>query len=238
LTLDTLRFTVLKHNAKKPTPQRLTLHQLVANPESYEGSLVEVDTLYYASGTWPAASSNGQIRLTNASKADTVLMFTSSSTNIAGSTARIYPINVVGVISQYSSAATVYNNGYELEPYDTTNIIHTPGTTDVQQDLSGVPATYILYNSYPNPFNPSTTIQYGLPQQSRVNLRVYSVLGQEIATLVDDIQSASYHRVQWNGRDNNGIQVSSGVYFFRIVAQPLDGKASPFTQVRKMMLMK
>jgi hypothetical protein len=165
-------------------------------------------------------------------------MFTSSSTNIAGSTARIYPINVVGVVSQHTSGATVYNNGYVIEPFDTTNIIHTPGTTGVGQDLSGVPATYELYNSYPNPFNPSTTITYGLPQQSKVTLKIYTVLGQEIATLVNDIQSANYHRIQWNGRDNNGTQVSSGVYFFRIVAQPLDGKANPFTQVRKMMLMK
>ena len=101
-----------------------------------------------------------------------------------------------------------------------------------------VPTVFSLSQNYPNPFNPSTTIMYGLPQQSRVAVKIYSILGQEVRTLVDEVQNASFHRALWNGRDNYGMQVSTGVYFFRIFAQPLDGKTQPFTQVKKMLLMK
>jgi hypothetical protein len=101
-----------------------------------------------------------------------------------------------------------------------------------------VPRVFSLSQNYPNPFNPSTTIMYGLPQQSRVTVKLYSILGQEVRTLVDETQNASFHRVQWNGRDNYGMQVSTGVYFFRINAVPLDGKTHAFTQVKKMLLMK
>jgi len=238
LVLDDAHFMILKHNAKMPTAKRLTLHQFVQSAESYEGQLIEIDTLYKASGTWPATAANASVYLTNSSKADTAQMFLDLDAHIGGTHEPTYPLNVVGIVSQFTSSATVYNNGYEISPRDTADYVHTPGTATVEDQFSGIPKNFELYNSYPNPFNPSTTIEYGLPQQSKVTLKVYSVLGQEIATLVDDIQNASYHHVQWNGRDSYGAQVSSGVYFFRIVAQPLDGKASPFMQVRKMMLMK
>jgi flagellar hook assembly protein FlgD len=79
---------------------------------------------------------------------------------------------------------------------------------------------------------------YGLPQESRVTVKVYSILGQEVRTLVDETQRASYYHVQWNGRNNSGMQVSSGVYFVRIVANALEGSNKTFTQVKKMVLMK
>jgi hypothetical protein len=110
--------------------------------------------------------------------------------------------------------------------------------TGVLSAFAKIPTTYELLNNFPNPFNPSTTIQYGLPHESRVTMKVYSLLGQEVSTLVNDVQSASYYRVTWNGRDQSGMQVSSGVYFFRMVAEPVNGDAQPFVQVRKMLLMK
>ncbi len=110
--------------------------------------------------------------------------------------------------------------------------------TAVTTAAKEIPSTYEFRSNYPNPFNPSTMIQYSLPEQSRVTLKIYSILGQEVRTLVDGMQGASYYRVQWNGRDNNGTQVSSGVYFVRIFANPIGGKGNPFTQVNKMMLMK
>ena len=237
LVMDSAHFGLLKHNAVVPKAKRLTLHQFVTNTENYEGMLIEIDTLYKASGTWPAAGSNASIFVTNASKVDTTQMFIDLDTDIDGTPELAYPINVVGVGSQFSSATTVYNNGYEIIPRDTFDIHHQ--TVVLVKDLySGIPNTYELLNNYPNPFNPSTTILYGLPQQSHVTITVYSVLGQELATLVNDVQSASYYRVVWNGQDKNGSQVSSGVYFFRIAAQSTDGKAQTFVQVKKMMLMK
>jgi photosystem II stability/assembly factor-like uncharacterized protein len=101
-----------------------------------------------------------------------------------------------------------------------------------------IPEVFSLDQNYPNPFNPVTTIQYGLPIESRVNLKVYNLLGQEVATLVDGVQAAAYHHVQWNGLNRAGQVVPSGLYFFRIDATPLTGAASSFTQIRKMIMMK
>ena len=104
--------------------------------------------------------------------------------------------------------------------------------------FSGIPTSFVLENNYPNPFNPTTTILYGIAAQSHVTVKVYSVLGQEIATLVNDVQGPSYYRALWNGKDSNGNMTSSGVYFYRITAAPVDGKTQPFSQVKKMLLMK
>ena len=85
--------------------------------------------------------------------------------------------------------------------------------------------------AYPNPFNPETTIRYELASSSHVSLRVYDVGGAEVRTLVDANKAAGSYALQWNGRDNKGNAVSSGVYFYRI-------SAGSFSDVRKMTLLK
>ena len=112
------------------------------------------------------------------------------------------------------------------------------GTIQSVNDKIGIPVTFALDQNFPNPFNPTTTIQYALPKQSRVSLKIYSVLGQEVATLVDEVQSASYYRMIWNGKDRNGAQVATGIYFYRIQADPVERDGAPFVQVKKMLLVK
>lgn len=89
-----------------------------------------------------------------------------------------------------------------------------------------LPIQYNLAQNYPNPFNPVTTIEYALPQASKVKIEVYNVIGQKIATLVNSKQGAGYHTVTWDASD-----VSSGVYFYRLTADD-------FSQTRRMVLMK
>jgi hypothetical protein len=86
--------------------------------------------------------------------------------------------------------------------------------------------------SKPNPFNPATTIRYGLPRAERVTLQVYNLLGEEVVTLVDDEQKAAgYHAAIWDGRNKNGRVVASGVYVYRI-------RAGDFSMTKKMALVK
>ena len=105
------------------------------------------------------------------------------------------------------------------------------------------PTTFALDQNFPNPFNPTTKIQYQLPTDSRVSLKVYDVLGREVVTLVNEDRPAGYHDVQWNARlrsANSGGQaseVASGVYFYRIEAQPLSG-GQGFQSVKKLMMLK
>jgi len=82
----------------------------------------------------------------------------------------------------------------------------------------GVPQTYSLSQNFPNPFNPTTQIRYGLPRQSHVTLTVYNTLGQEIVRLADGVQEAGFHVLEWNGTNAQGRNVASGVYFYRLTA--------------------
>ncbi len=207
LVLDTAHFRILKHNATMQKPVHLTLHQYLANAETYEGTLFEIDTLYKASGTWPAASKGASIYLTDETRADTAQMYINASTNIAGTVEPKYPVNVVGIGSQYSSGKTL-DNGYEIVPRDSTDIVHVEivGINDI---ANNIPKEFYLSQNYPNPFNPSTTITFGLPKASNVQIMVYNILGQRVAVLVDGKMNAGNHAVMFNGD-----RLSSGVYFY------------------------
>lgn len=98
-------------------------------------------------------------------------------------------------------------------------------TTFVEQVGSTFPTTYSLEQNYPNPFNPSTTIRYAIPKESRVLLEIYNLLGQRVATLVDEEQPAAFYQVHWNA---NGI--SSGVYSYRL-------QAGSFVETKKLLLL-
>ena len=79
-----------------------------------------------------------------------------------------------------------------------------------------LPDSYALGNNYPNPFNPTTVIPYQLPEDTRVRITVYNMLGQEVAVLVDEFQLANFHRISWKGKDTRGKSVPSGVYIYRL----------------------
>ncbi|MHB1050903.1 MAG: FlgD immunoglobulin-like domain containing protein [Bacteroidota bacterium] len=103
--------------------------------------------------------------------------------------------------------------------------------TSVGAGQAEVPTTYALQQNFPNPFNPSTTIEFQLPASGFVELKVYDIAGREVTTLVSDVKNAGTHRIQWNAVDDRGMKVSSGVYFYRI-------SAGQFNQIKKMILLK
>jgi len=76
----------------------------------------------------------------------------------------------------------------------------------------------MLYGNYPNPFNPSTTIRYVLAEETFVTLRVYNTMGQEVATLVNEVQTAGERSIVWDGKTGSGTQVASGIYLCTLVA--------------------
>jgi hypothetical protein len=101
-----------------------------------------------------------------------------------------------------------------------------PTFTDIVNDIPVVVNTYHLGNNYPNPFNPSTTIEYTIAQSGRVELAVYNSLGQQVRTLVSDHQTAGQHKIEFNAND-----LASGIYYYKI-------KSRSFSQVKKMLLIK
>ena len=81
------------------------------------------------------------------------------------------------------------------------------------------PDKFILYNNYPNPFNPVTTIQYDIPHTARVVLKIYDMLGQHVKTLVDEVQAPGQKSEIWEGKDDQGNVVSSGIYFYQLQSE-------------------
>lgn len=110
-------------------------------------------------------------------------------------------------------------------------------TVDVEPVSDGIPTEYALSQNYPNPFNPTTTLQYSLPRTSHVTLKIYNILGQEVATLVNELHGAGVFQAVWNGQNHAGLQVATGVYFYSLVAKSVDNK-STFVNIKKMLLMK
>jgi len=110
---------------------------------------------------------------------------------------------------------------------------------DKDEETGIIPKGFELLQNYPNPFNSSTTIRYHLSavsgQLSAVSLKIFNLLGQEVRTLVDKKQPAGYYQVLWNGRDNSGKDVSSGIYFYRLEVK---GDRLKATKTRKMILLK
>jgi parallel beta-helix repeat protein len=102
----------------------------------------------------------------------------------------------------------------------------------LEQELnSELPSVYGLSQNYPNTFNPSTQIAYQLPQAGHVSLKIYNIKGELVRTLVNKYKEAGYHTVIWDGKNENGEEVASGVYFYRMVS-------NDFKATKKMIMLK
>ena len=132
---------------------------------------------------------------------------------------------------------SVQTRGSSSEPIvkniDTFSVTLIKGKTlGIETSDNVLPTFYSLSQNYPNPFNPTTTIQYALPFTSKVVLRIYNTLGQQIANLVDAEQTSGWHETIWKA------SVSSGLYFYRIDAINTNDPNQRFTQLKKMILLK
>ena len=107
-----------------------------------------------------------------------------------------------------------------------------PTATGIESPAAGsVPDRLVLQPNYPNPFNPATTISFQLPAQSLVKLEVFNLLGQKVATLIDEIRPAGSYTLQWRGRDDSQRLVVSGIYLLRL-------EAGEQVRLRRMTMMK
>ncbi len=105
----------------------------------------------------------------------------------------------------------------------------TSGIDDVEADH--IPTVFRLEQNYPNPFNPETVISFDLPQSEYTELTIYNVMGHKVATLLNASMNAGSHQFVWNGKDANGNQAASGVYFYQL-------KSGTFNKINKMILLR
>mgnify|MGYP000471702960 FL=1 len=136
------------------------------------------------------------------------------------------------------------NNFVTYSPWavdvDNGTVISTDLEDFVSTDNSGVqmPQHYTLSQNYPNPFNGTTVIEYTLPIASNVTLIIFDINGREVATLFDNRQDAGTYHVIWNGVDQHGRSLASGIYFYQITAPSSDRVTRPFNLVRRMVYLK
>lgn len=136
------------------------------------------------------------------------------------------------IVGKGSSRSSNISIGFFSNPY--LNPVVT-GINNKQED-EGTPISYELKQNYPNPFNPSTTIEFSLPYQSNVSIIIYDILGQRTRTLLSEVRSAGNYYVKWQGDNEFGSKVGSGVYFY--VIRALGPNNTSFIKYKKMILLK
>ena len=106
----------------------------------------------------------------------------------------------------------------------------------VAEEYLGVPLVAQLAQNYPNPFNSETVIEYQLPQSGEIQLMIYDVTGQRVARLASGPRQAGTYALRWDGRDDAGRQMASGVYLYRLEAAAMTGDR--IVQTRKLLLLR
>jgi hypothetical protein len=139
----------------------------------------------------------------------------------------IVPANVVALETRLHVYSTFVGTVY----FDDLDIEKISSTTGVKIADVNTPHIFALSNNYPNPFNPSTKIDYSVPKDGMVSLLVFNVLGQRVRTLLNGPMAAGQYSITWDGRNDAGSTLSSGVYFYRL-------QAGDMAIVKKMLLLK
>jgi len=121
---------------------------------------------------------------------------------------------------------------YQEETEKLLNLLFESPTRQVSPTI---PREFALSQNYPNPFNPATTIEYHLPFDSKVKIQIYNILGQRVKKLIDRRERAGKYKIIWDGRNDHGSWVASGLYIYRIQAETND---KVFVKSKKMILLK
>lgn len=204
------------------------------NPSLQQGSYIKIpntsaDSVY----SYMRISGNNRSILINnfyENNVNLTLKIPADSLNL-DATKTWYANDIIGSTAQLVTSSSLSNYSISLTPYQSQLIIldNSP-ITDVKEEKQ-IPSSYALSQNYPNPFNPSTTISYDIPKTGSVKLLIYDILGRRVSTLVDQVQQPGNYKVVWNGKNNFGQSVASGIYFYQL-------HSNNFNSVKKMILLK
>ena len=126
----------------------------------------------------------------------------------------------------YYTVTAIYNGDRESAPCEPIKIL----IVGVGDRLADIPTAFMLKQNYPNPFNPTTTVEFDIPQASHVSIIIYDILGHKVRTLIDQNYRPGSYTIVWNGRDDKGLSLTSGMYLMRM-------RAADFIKVTKMLLL-
>lgn len=218
--------SIISSSNPLPTPFKVTLSEIALRGEQYESCLIKVENLIMTSDGDLTFRESKIYQVTDSTdKANTVVIRIglTADTHMDGMAIFERPVTFEGVLSQSSSCTTC---GYQLTPV-------------LQNDLRFAPVgifnqstgnEYFLSNNYPNPFNASTTIQYSIGTPDVVTLKVFTLAGQEVATLVNGFRDAGTHTVTFTEGDSS-ILLGSQMYYYRL-------EVGKFSQTKQMVFVK
>lgn len=198
-----------------------------AKGEPYEDMLVQVRGAVVVNpfadgasnfGEFTISDGSGEVRVDDRSTGSNEFRGNLDSSFVRGDSIRV----ITGVLDYTFS-------NYKINPRNKTDVIRGPKTA--VKNESSVPFVYRLEQNYPNPFNPETTIRYQLAKAGRVDLVIYNMLGQRVRTLLNGAQTAGHHVQIWDGKNERGLAVPTGIYFYRL-------QSGTFTEVRKMLVVR
>ena len=202
--------------------------QEIINLDSYSGQVIDIAFRSNDDGNWASGVALDNIRLGVTPKwiattdSGYVHYLETSPINISVNTNNLE-------FGYYESKILVENiiTGQK----DSVKVELSVEEVNVNIDQSNIPSIFSLTQNYPNPFNPNTQIGYALPKEEYVTLLIFDLLGREVITLVDEVQSPGYRTINWNGMDNLGNNSGAGMYFYHLTA-------GHFSQTKKMVLLK
>jgi len=140
-------------------------------------------------------------------------------------------------------SGNVYVTGESGTVYDCdyATIKYVQNGSDVKEETGDreKPSEFALSQNYPNPFNQSTKIEFTLAKSGFINLNIYDILGRKIRSLISEKVSSGYKSVLWDGKNDSGKDVASGIYFYQLkVENPASGGVGDFTDAKKLVLLK
>lgn len=217
---------VVSRNNPLPAPVEVATGQLATGApasESYEGMLVRVRNVAVTNPFADGTSNFGEFSVSDGSGSVRV---DDESVTYRGNLDSTYALG-----DSLTSITGIHHESFankKIEPRNNADVVRKPTAVDDNPASPGL--TFELAPNYPNPFNPETTIRYQVARSVKVNITIYNVLGQKVRTLVDASRPAGAHRIVWNGKDERGLGLPTGMYFYKM-------KAGEFVQVRKMLLL-
>lgn len=191
--------------------------------EAYEGVLIRVENAEVINPFADAPSNFGEFTIDDGTGE---LRVDDQATAFRGNLDSMF---VAGDKYNFVAFGFTSFGNYKIIPRD--SITDVQKVVGIEDDGTTIPEEFSLEQNYPNPFNPTTNIIYNLPQSGEYSLKIYNLLGQEVYTLVNGQLNAGRHQITWNGVDNFGTKVGSGIYFYRLSGENV-------ALAKKMILMK
>jgi Secretion system C-terminal sorting domain len=225
--LDPVTSITVLDTGKTVTPISVTPTEVKNNGEALEGMLIRISNVtavHDFSGNnvtvWTVSGSGFNYRLLAGNDSCDIRIYT--STDIANQPVHAFPFDVTAECSQFQFSSP-FIGGYQILPRSLNDFSASTGVNIIS---GNIPESYSMDQNYPNPFNPTTNIRYSIAAGGNVTLKVYDMLGNEAATIVNEKQNAGSYEVKFDGSS-----LSSGIYFYKL-------QTGNFTEAKKMILIK